>query len=57
MLGWIRYVAKIEFQHRGHPHLHEADWIPNGHDIYEIFKNDGKNVEEIREELDKLHKL
>ena len=57
LLGWMRYVAKIEFQMRGHPHVHEADWIPDGHDIYKIFQNDGRNIEEIRGELDKLHKL
>ena len=42
---------------RGHPHIHEADWIPEGHDIYKIFQNTGDNVENIRDELDKLHKL
>jgi len=42
---------------RGHPHIHEADWVPNGHDIWKLFKNDGRNVEDIRDELDKLHKL
>ena len=57
LLGWMRQVAKIEFQMRGHPHIHEADWVPNGHDIWKLFKNDGRNVEDIREELDKLHKL
>ena len=57
LLGWMRQVAKIEFQMRGHPHIHEADWVPNGHDIWKLFKNDGRNVEDIRDELDKLHKL
>lgn len=57
IFGWIRYVAKIEFQMRGHPHIHEADWVPEGHDIYKIFQNNGDNIENIRGELDKLHKL
>ena len=57
IFGWIRYVAKIEFQMRGNPHIHEADWVPEGHDIYKIFQNNGDNIENIRGELDKLHKL
>ena len=56
LLGWVRWVYKIEFQQRGHPHIHAAEFLgKNGHDLYKIFKNEGKDLEEIREEIDKMH--
>ena len=33
LLGWTRWVMKFEFQQRGYVHLHEIDFIPNGHDL------------------------
>jgi hypothetical protein len=47
---------KIEFQGRGAPHHHSIEFVPNGHDIYKIYKNEG-NIDEIEEELEKMHKL
>ena len=36
LLGWVRFMTKIEFQLRGTPHIHEVNWIPNAPDIYKI---------------------
>ena len=58
LLGWVRWVQKIEFQHRGHPHIHAAEFLgKNGHDLYKIFKNDGKDLDDVKEEIDKMHKV
>ena len=55
MLGWVRWVYKIEFQHRGHPHIHAAKFLgKHGHDLYKIFKNDGTNLDDIKDEIEKM---
>ena len=57
LLGWVRWVYKIEFQHRGHPHIHAAEFLgKHGHDLYKIFKNDGTNLDDVKGEIEKMHK-
>ena len=43
---------------RGHPHIHAAEFLgENGPDLYKIFQNNGQDLEEIRDEMEKMHKV
>ena len=57
LLGWTRWVMKFEFQQRGYVHLHEIDFIPNGHDLQKIFDEKFKDSGSIINEINKIHKL
>ena len=57
LLGWTRWAMKFEFQQRGYVHLHEIDWIPNGHDLWKIFGEKYENADNITEEINKIHDL
>ena len=57
LLGWTRWVMKFEFQQRGQVHLHEIDFLPNGHDLFKIFDEKFQDYDKIKEELDKIHDI
>ena len=46
---------KFEFQQRGYVHLHEVDFIPNGHDLFKMYDETLQNINEMKGEIDKIH--
>lgn len=57
LLGWTRWVMKFEFQQRGYVHLHEIDFIPEGHDLFKMYDEKLNDVDKIQKEIDKIHNV
>ena len=56
LFGWVRFMAKIEFQLRGYPHLHEVDWIPEAPNLLRMFKSKKQDFKLSRKEYQKVHR-
>lgn len=56
LFGWVRFMAKIEFQLRGHPHLHEVDWIPEAPELLKLFKRKKEDFHLSKGDVKKIHR-